>query len=93
MRSLGWTYGPVDRVLLPADITVDQRVDQANVVTAVGRPAAAAAVLAALTQNLPSDGWTITAAGGGSLVFGDDHYDGAFTSDASAWALTIRVKA
>ena len=53
----------------------------------------AAFVLSTLTETLPSYGWTITASGGGSLVFSDAQYDGAFTSDSSLWAITIRVKA
>lgn len=92
MAALGWRNGPADRVLLPADTAIDRRVDQVNVITAVGRPASAAAVLSVLTETLPSYGWAITASGGGSLVFGDDRYDGAFTSDATVWALTIRVR-
>lgn len=92
METLGWTNGPSDRVLLPTGVTIVSRVDQANVITAVGDPGAASSVLATLTDTLPSYGWTITASGGGSLVFGDARYDGAFTSDSSVWALTIRVK-
>ncbi len=93
MAALGWKNGPSDRVLLPITATITQRVDQANVITAVGVGAMAPSVLATLTDTLPSYGWTITASGGGSLVFSDAHYDGAFTSDASVWALTVRVKA
>lgn len=93
MASLGWKYGPGDRILLPMGAGIDRRVDQANVITAIGKPASSAAVLQTLTETLPSYGWTITATGGGSLVFGDARYDGAFTSDDSLWALTIRVRA
>ncbi len=92
MAALGWRNGPADRVLLPSDTAIDRRVDQVNVITAVGRPASAAAVLTLLNETLPSYGWAITASGGGSLVFGDALYDGAFTSDDSVWALTIRVR-
>lgn len=93
MASLGWKNGPADRVLLPMGAAIDRRVDQANVITAVGRPTDAASVLQTLTETLPAYGWAITASGGGSLVFDDARYDGAFTSDSSAWALTIRLKA
>jgi len=93
MAILGWKNGPADRVLLPLAAAIDRRVDQANVITAIGRPTSADSVLQTLTQTLPSYGWTITASGGGSLVFDDPRYDGAFTSDSSVWALTIRVKA
>ena len=27
-----------------------------------------------------------------TYMFGDDRYDGAFTSDDTVWALTIRVR-
>ena len=93
MAALGWKNGPADRIFLPIGATIDRRVDQANVITAIGRPEMAAFVLSTLTETLPSYGWTITASGGGSLVFSDAQYDGAFTSDSSLWALTIRVKA
>ena len=93
MAALGWKNGPADRIVLPVGASIDERVDQANVITAIGEPAMAGAVLTTLTDTLPSYGWTITASGGGSLVFGDAHYDGAFTSDSTLWALTIRVKA
>ena len=93
MANLGWKNGPADRIFLPIDATIDRRVDQANVITAIGRPEMAASVLSTLTETLPSYGWTITADAGGSLVFSDATYDGAFTSDSSVWALTIRVKA
>ncbi|MBI4899187.1 MAG: hypothetical protein HY829_01780 [Actinobacteria bacterium] len=93
MAALGWKNGPSDRVLLPTAVTIVQRVDQANVITAVGEGAKAASVLATLTATLPSYGWTITASGGGSLTFSDAQHEGAFTSDASLWALTVRVKA
>jgi len=93
MAGLGWKNGPADRVVLPVAANIDRRVDQANVITAIGRPASTDAVLQTLTQTLPLYGWTITASGGGSLVFEDARYDGAFTSDPSVWALTIRLKA
>ena len=93
MAALGWKNGPADRIVLPVGASIDERVDQANVITAIGGPAMAGAVLTTLTDTLPSYGWTITASGGGSLVFSDAHYDGAFTSDSTLWALTIRVKA
>jgi hypothetical protein len=93
MAALGWKNGPADRIFLPVDAGIDERVDQANVITAIGSPAASASVLSTLTETLPSYGWTITASGGGSLVFSDAQYDGAFTSDSSLWAITIRVKA
>ena len=93
MATLGWTNGPADRIALPIGASISERVDQANVITAIGAPAMADAVLTTLTDTLPSYGWTITASDGGSLVFSDARYDGAFTSDSSLWALTIRVKA
>jgi hypothetical protein len=93
MATLGWKNGPADRILLPISASIDRRVDQANVITAIGGPSMADSVRTTLTDTLPSYGWTITASGGGSLVFSDAHYDGAFTSDSSLWALTIRVKA
>jgi hypothetical protein len=93
MATLGWKNGPADRIVLPIGASIDRRVDQANVITAIGGPAMADSVRKTLTDTLPSYGWTITASGGGSLVFSDAHYDGAFTSDSSLWALTIRVKA
>ncbi len=93
MAALGWKHGPADRVVLPVGASITERVDQANVITAIGDPSMSGAVLQTLTDTLPSYGWTITASGGGSLVFGDAGYDGAFTSDPTLWALTIRVKA
>jgi hypothetical protein len=93
MAGLGWKNGPADRVVLPVAANIDRRVDQANVITAIGRPASTDSVIQTLTQTLPSYGWTITASGGGSLVFEDSRYDGAFTSDSAVWALTIRLKA
>ena len=93
MATLGWKNGPADRVVLPIGATVDRRVDHANVITAIGGPAMAESVRKTLVATLPSYGWTITASGGGSLIFSDAHDDGAFTSDSTLWALTIRVKA
>jgi hypothetical protein len=93
MAALGWKNGPAGRIVLPIGATIDRRVDQANVITAIGGPSMADSVRNTLTDTLPSYGWTITASGGGSLVFSDASYDGAFTSNSSLWALTIRVKA
>ena len=93
MATLGWKNGPADRIVLPIGASIDRRVDQANVITAIGNPTMAESVRTTLVATLPSYGWTITANAGGSLVFSDAHYDGAFTSDSSLWALTIRLKA
>ena len=93
MASLGWKNGPAERIVLPIGANIDRRVDQANVITAIGNSTMAESVRSTLVATLPSYGWTITASGGGSLVFSDAHYDGAFTSDSSLWALTIRLKA
>ena len=93
MATLGWKNGPADRIVLPIGASIDRRVDQANVITAIGNPTVAESVRATLVATLPTYGWTITASAGGSLIFSDAHYDGAFTSDSSLWALTIRVKA
>jgi hypothetical protein len=92
MATLGWKNGPAERIVLPIGARIDRRVDQANVITAIGDPSMADSVRSTLTDTLPSYGWTITASGGGSLLFSDATYDGAFTSDSSVWALTIRVK-
>ena len=93
MATLGWKNGPADRIFLPIGTSIDRGVDQANVITAIGSPTAAESVRTTLVATLPSYGWTITASAGGSLIFSDARYDGAFTSDSSLWALTIRVKA
>jgi len=93
MASLGWKNGPASRIVLPAGTGIDRSVDQANVITAIGNPSLAESVRTTLVATLPSYGWTITASAGGSLIFSDAHYDGAFTSDSSLWALTIRVRA
>jgi len=93
MASLGWKNGPASRIVLPAGTGIDRRVDQANVITAIGDPTVAESVRTTLVATLPSYGWTVTASAGGSLIFSDAQYDGAFTSDSSLWALTIRVKA
>jgi hypothetical protein len=93
MAALGWKNGPADRVVLPIGTTIDRRVDQANVITAIGGPAMAESVRSTLVATLGSYGWTITTSAGGSVLFSDAIYDGAFTSDAAVWALTIRVKA
>ena len=93
MATLGWKNGPADRIVLPIGANIDRRVDQANVITAIGDPTMAESVRTTLVATLPTYGWTITASAGGSLVFSDAQYDGAFTSDSSLWALTIRVKA
>ena len=93
MATLGWKNGPADRIVLPIGASIDRRVDQANVITAIGNPTMAESVRATLVATLPTYGWTVTASAGGSLIFSDAHYDGAFTSDSSLWALTIRVKA
>jgi hypothetical protein len=93
MATLGWKNGPADRVFLPIGTSIDRGVDQANVITAIGNPTVAESVRATLVATLPTYGWTITASAGGSLIFRDAHSDGAFTSDSSLWALTIRVKA
>lgn len=93
MSDLGWTHAPARRIVLPLGANIDVRVDQPNVITAVGNPAMSQLVLTTLTDTLPSYGWTITASGGGSLLFTDGSYDGAFTSDSTTWALTVRAKA
>lgn len=92
LASLGWRNGPAGRVFLPVGTTIDRRIDQANVVSAFGPGGASAQVLAALRRTLPAAGWTVTADAGGSLIFADGTYDGAFTSDADVWGLTIRVR-
>ena len=91
MAALGWTHRPAERVFLPEGVVITTRVDQPNVITAIGDASMADAVLKTLTDTLPRYGWTITASGGGSLVFSDAHDAGAFTSDPAVWALTVRV--
>lgn len=92
LRDLGWRNGPAARVVLPAGVVVTRRIDQPNVVSAFGRGADGEAVSRALAGSLPGMGWTVTAQGGGSIVFSDDRHDGTYTASAEVWGLTIRVR-
>ena len=53
MATLGWKNGPADRIVLPIGASIDRRVDQANVITAIGCPAMADSVRKTLTDTLP----------------------------------------
>src|SRR5665811_2068516 len=80
MATLGWKNGPADRIVLPIGASIDRRVDQANVITAIGGPAMAESVRTTLVDTFPSYDWTITASAGVSLVCSDAHYVGSVST-------------
>lgn len=89
LPALGFAHGP-SSLTLPPEVVMSGRIDQENVVGAFGPPQDSSMVLAYLTDVLPSQGWTVTARGGGSLLFSAPGWDGAFTSGPQQWALVVR---
>lgn len=91
LAQLGITNGPVDRILVPQRITVEEVVDQPNVITLVVSQPGGAELAGYLRTQLPAAGWTITADANDSLLFTGFGWDGAYTTSPQGWSgLTVR---
>lgn len=89
LSSLGYSFAP-EGFSVPASARIGERVDQENTVVAVFTAPGGADIAAYLRENLPGQGWSITADGQNSLLFerGEEH--GAFTVTGDLAALSIR---
>ncbi len=90
LRQLGFGNGPVDAVFLPLGVVLTRTVDQVNVTTALGPGGQGAAVQAYLRRTLPTGVWTVDTDQEAALLFHSADYDGAFTTNADLWGLTLR---
>lgn len=89
LRELGFENGP-SNVALPDGIVLEPSVDQPNVVTVFFNEPTPTVALARLRPSLQAAGFTITADGGGSLVFEGPEWTGGYTATGSLSALTFR---
>ncbi len=92
LASLGYLFGPVNRVSLPRTAVVTARVDQANNVTAVLATPPPAEVAAYLRRALPVAGFTLTDddPAADTLTFTGYGWTGSFTGDDRLSALLLR---
>lgn len=89
LRQLGINNGPAD-FSLPADISISGVVDRSSVVTLIIAAPEATTIASYLRSHLPQMGFTITGDADTSLVFHNQHYNGAFTSANGVNGLTLR---
>ena len=89
LASLGFTNGP-SYLLVPRGVVIKERVDQPNVVTLVLTWPDGPTVARYLTGNVEAMGFRLVASSSDSVVFADDHWDGAFTSVDGLAGLTLR---
>lgn len=89
LSSLGYRFAPAG-FSVPATSVISEHVDQENTVVAVFTAPEGADIAAYLRENLPGQGWTITADGDDSLLFERGDQYGAFTVNGSLAALSIR---
>lgn len=92
LADFGYLNGPGSLIGLPAFVEITTRVDQPNVITALGQPGDAGAVAAYLRASLPSAGWTITGESPEGLTFTRPGWQGAFTVAPKIWGLTLRAQ-
>ena len=92
LSVLGFTYGPVDRVFVPAGAQVGSRVDQPDNVAVVLTAPPAADLLAFYRRTARANGFVITAddARTRTLTFRGFGWSGTFTGDDRASALLLR---
>ena len=89
LSSLGYSFAP-GGFSVPTGSVITDRVDQQNTVVAVFTAPSGLDIAAYLRENVPLQGWTITADGNNSLLFerGEEH--GAFTVTGAYAALALR---
>lgn len=92
-RLLSLQFAPTG-FTIPERATTAEIIDQVNNVTIVfatenGREGAAIAEF--YRRRLPGMGFEITADGGGSMLFSDEHWQGAFTVGDSVAAISFRT--
>lgn len=92
LRDLGFRNAP-EGFSVPKGLSVEQVVDQPNVVTIVSSGPVAHEIAPYLRANLAGMGFTLTGDAEGSLVFHDSVWDGALTSANELVGLTLRRKA
>ncbi|PIE99230.1 MAG: hypothetical protein CR979_03340 [Propionibacterium sp.] len=90
LAELGYKNGPAN-FHLPANLQILERVDQPNVVTLITEGSDAELIANYLRANLAEMGYQIIGDKDNSLVFKDDHYDGAFTVGNGIAGLTLRL--
>ncbi|AQP45021.1 hypothetical protein [Tessaracoccus flavus] len=90
LRDLGFLHAP-SGFTVPEGLTIIERVDAANNVTAVVRTSDGGRIADYLRQHLPAMGFTITADRDLSLRFTDGTHDGAFTVTGDLAALSLRT--
>ena len=89
LSSLGYTFAPVG-FSVPEGSVITERVDQANTVVAVFTAPSGLDVASYLRENVPDQGWNITADGNNSLLFERGDEFGAFTVTGAYAALSLR---
>lgn len=89
LASLGYTNAPTD-FSVPSGSVITDRVDQDNTVVAVFTAPSGLDIAAYLRENLPQQGWRITADDNNSLLFERGREHGAFTVTGPYAALSLR---
>ena len=89
LASLGFRNAPMD-FTVPMASVVSDRVDQENTVVAVFTAPSGLDIAAYLRNELPQQGWDITADGNSSLLFERGEVHGAFTVNGAWAAVSIR---
>lgn len=92
LRSLGYTFGPVEQLSLPRESVISAAVDQANNVTAVLSAPPAGEVADYLRGALPAAGFSITEDDPDALTltFSGHGWRGSFTGNEKTSALLLR---
>ena len=92
LRSLGYSFGPVDQLSLPRSAVISAAVDQANNVTAVLSAPPAGEVAAYLRRALPAAGFSIIEDDPAALTltFTGHGWRGSFTGNETTSALLLR---
>ncbi|VEP39390.1 hypothetical protein TLA_TLA_00798 [Tessaracoccus lapidicaptus] len=90
LTDLGFTHAPAG-FSLPRTVVIDEAINAGNNVTVVLTQPSGAEVADYLRRHLDAMGFTITADGGGSLLFESATHDGAFTVTDGLAALSLRT--
>lgn len=89
-RPVQLEYAPTG-LSVPSDAIVEQEIDQVNNVTLVFAAPTGAELAAYYRAALPQMGFTITADNNNSLLFENEHWQGAFTASGQTCAITFRT--
>ncbi len=92
LADLGVRNEPAARIVVPTSARLMFRIDQDAMLVATFDPAGRDEILAFERENLPALGFRVAADGTGGLLFEDDRWSGAISSNDRQVSITVRAR-